>query len=96
MSHKPNTMIDPMMLDLQGLIAEVEIGVKDKNKVILTLITTVGMLQKRVTKLSGWLTEHESMLAKSRNETNTARRKLTIERNKRDYVPEVTYLHSTL
>ena len=38
------------------------------------LIAAVETLRERVTKLNGWLNEHESMLAKLRGEVNAVAR----------------------
>lgn len=38
----------------------------------------IKALKEQITKLSGWLNEHESALAKLRRKTNDAHRKLKI------------------
>lgn len=51
-------------------------GPVTKGVIAEQLIVEVEVLRERVVKLNGWLTEHESRLAKSRRETNDARREV--------------------
>ncbi len=71
---------DPAEIDLDAVIARRRPECHT-NSIVLNddfnfLIAAVEALREREMKLNGWLSEHESMLAKSRGETNKARREL--------------------
>ena len=77
-ADKPDqaSTVDPGEIDLEPIKENWQHKGFAPRHTIMSLVAAVEALRERVTKLNGWLNEHESMLARSRRETNDSHRKL--------------------
>ncbi len=76
-------MTDPMAIDLEEFAIK-HAGVGLFPSEVDSMFAEIETLRKRMTKFNDWLSQHESNLAKSRRETDDARRELKFARGLSD------------